>query len=214
MLYLLLFSSFLRESGVLVFLRLVLYLFFWSVIPFWFIHNLLLFFRLLFLTSQLPLRLPIWLDKINWLFLVFIILSLCRLCTMDNLQFPETSFPWFLDYFLDFSFHFWLPSLVFLKDSFAFLNPGFPQDVTVGSFCDYWSLWMIPSPYLASSTTYKLVTPGFIALVVILLWSLSIISTCFLNIVDVLSVSKNLTCPDLYWFSSKTQFLCCVFLVC
>lgn len=114
---------------------------------------------------------------------------------MDNLQFPETSFPWFLDYgyFLDFSFHFWLPSLVFFKDSsFAFLNPGFPQDVTFGSFCDYWSLRMIPSPYLASSTTYKLVTPGFIALVVILLLSLSIISTCFLDIVEILSVSKKL----------------------
>lgn len=164
-------------------------------------------FRLLFLTWQLPLRLPIWPAKINWLFLVFIILSLCRLCTMDNLQFPETSFPWFLDfgYFWDFSFHFWLPSLVFFTDSsFAFLNPGIPQDVTLGSFCDYWSLWMIPSPYLTSSTTFKVVTPGFIALVVILLLSLSIISSCFLDIVDILLVSKNLTYPKLYPFSSKT----------
>ena len=177
-LYILLFSSFLRESGVLLFLRLVLYLFFFFLVS----YPLLIYpqpvtlFRLLFLTWQLPLRLPIWPAKINWLFLVFIILSLCRLCTMHNLQFPETSFPWFLDYgyFLDFSFHFWLPSLVFFKDSsFAFLNPGFPQDVTLGSFCDYWSLRMIPSPYLASSTTYKLVTPGFIALVVILLLSLT-----------------------------------------
>ena len=85
-----------------------------------------------------------------------------------------------------------------------FLNPGIPQDVTLGSFCDYWSLWMIPSPYLASSTTYKVATPGFIALVVILLLSLSIISSCFLDIVDILLVSKNLICPKLCPFSSKT----------